>query len=195
MWKKGDMPEQERYRSPEAPAHDDRSQAVPRTGGQATIGRSITIRGEVTGDEDLLIDGRIEGSVTLDQHSITIGPEGKVKANVAARIVTVEGRVDGNLTGEEQVVLRRSSVVQGDIKAPRVVLEDGAQFRGGVQMGEAATKNGRTTPGRTEGRSDAGADKNGAAQPEKPAVAAAATPAAAGARGASAGGKTAELRS
>jgi cytoskeletal protein CcmA (bactofilin family) len=111
-------------------------------GGPATIGRSISIRGEVTGDEDMVIQGRIEGSVDLKQHSVTIGPEGDVKANIIARIVTVEGRVVGNLSGEEQVVLRASARVEGDVSAPRVVLEDGTLFRGSVEMGEAARQRG-----------------------------------------------------
>jgi cytoskeletal protein CcmA (bactofilin family) len=121
----------------------------------AIIGRSITIRGEVTGDEDLLIEGRVDGSVNLKQHAVTVGPEGEVKANIVGRVITVEGNVTGNLNAEEQVVLRSSALLQGDIAAPRLVLEDGARFVGGVDMGEvvdrtprtatAATKTGTTT--------------------------------------------------
>ena len=85
----------------------------------------------------LVIQGRVEGSVSLEQYAVTVGPEGQVKAHITARIVMVEGRVEGHLVGEEQVVLRKSSSVEGDIRAPRVVLEDSAYFRGGVQMGEA----------------------------------------------------------
>jgi cytoskeletal protein CcmA (bactofilin family) len=102
----------------------------------ATIGRSIRIKGEVSGDEDLLIQGRVEGSVNLKQHSITVGPDGDVKATIVGRLVTIEGSVEGNLTADEQVILRSSASVKGDIVAPRVVLEDGARFRGGVDMGE-----------------------------------------------------------
>jgi cytoskeletal protein CcmA (bactofilin family) len=106
----------------------------------ATIGRSIRIKGEVRGDEDLLIQGRIEGSVNLEQHSITVGADGEVKASIVGRIVTVEGSVEGNLTADEQVILRGSAFVRGDIVAPRVVLEDGARFRGSVDMGEEAAQ-------------------------------------------------------
>ena len=139
MWKKDDTP---------APTPDVQPQAAPRVversapaptsavGQRATIGRSIAIRGDVTGDEDLVIQGRIEGSVNLKQHSVTVGPEGEVKASVLGRIVTVEGRVEGDIVGDEQVILRSSARVQGDITAPRVVLEDGARFRGGIDMGE-----------------------------------------------------------
>jgi cytoskeletal protein CcmA (bactofilin family) len=102
----------------------------------ATIGQSIRIKGEVTGDEDLLIQGSVDGSVTLKKHSITVGPDGEVKASIDGRLVTVEGTVEGNITADEQVILRGSASVRGDIFAPRVVLEDGARFRGGVDMGE-----------------------------------------------------------
>jgi cytoskeletal protein CcmA (bactofilin family) len=122
-----------------------------RPGGQATIGRSITIRGEVSGDEDLVIEGRVDGSVTLGQHAVTVGPDGKVKAQITARVVTVEGRVEGDLTGEEQVVLRTSAWVEGDVAAPRVVLEDGAHFKGGVDMGRVAVA-GAASSGKDAGK-------------------------------------------
>jgi len=102
----------------------------------ATIGSSITIHGEVTGDEDLLIQGQVDGSVELKEHAVTIGGDGQVTASIHARVVTVEGRVDGDIEAQEQVILRSSSRVEGDITAPRVVLEDGARFRGGVDMGD-----------------------------------------------------------
>jgi len=108
------------------------STSVP--GESATIGRSITIRGDVTGDEDLYIQGRIEGTVDLKQHNVTVGPEGRVKANIKGRMVTIEGEVDGDVRGQEQVALRSASKVNGDIVAPRVVLEDGASFLGSIDM-------------------------------------------------------------
>jgi cytoskeletal protein CcmA (bactofilin family) len=106
----------------------------------AVIGRSIIIRGEVSGDEDLVIQGRVEGSVDLKQHSVTVGPDGVVNASITARVVTIEGAVEGDLTGEEVVLLRASARVHGDIVAPRVVLEDGTVFRGSVEMGESARR-------------------------------------------------------
>jgi cytoskeletal protein CcmA (bactofilin family) len=101
---------------------------------RAIIGRSITVRGDVTGDEDLMIQGRIEGSVQLGQHHVTVGPEGRVKANISGRSVTVEGEVVGDLHGDEQVALRPTARVEGDIVSPRVVLDDGASFRGSIDM-------------------------------------------------------------
>ncbi len=155
MWKKDDVPAQtpappaprlEATPSPEGPAP-----AVPiaptapaaRAAGaadRATIGRSITIKGEVSGDEDLLIQGRVDGSVALRQHLVTVGAEGEVKASISGRVVTVEGRVEGDVSAQEQIILRSSAWVEGNIAAPRVVLEDGARFRGGVDMGEQAQR-------------------------------------------------------
>lgn len=144
MWKKEDAPEPMPSVRGEVTPIPDRGAPAKATGERATIGRSIAIHGEVTGDEDLLIQGRVEGSVNLKQHSITIGPEGEVKADVTGRVVTVEGSVEGNLVAQEQVILRRSALVQGDITAPRVVLEDGARFRGGVDMGETVDWTGQS---------------------------------------------------
>ncbi len=101
---------------------------------RASIGRSITIIGEVRGEEDLLIQGQVEGSVDLREQSVTVGQDGHVKANINGRIVTVDGEVEGDLQAREQVILRASARVQGDIISPRVVLEDGASFRGLVDM-------------------------------------------------------------
>ena len=153
MWKKDGVPESTptTYGAPPEPAPTRAERVVPASvpeGGRAIIGRSITIRGEVTGDEDLLIQGRVDGSVDLKQHSITIGRDGQVKADVIGHIVTVEGVVEGNLTAAEQVILRASARVHGDITAPRVVLEDGARFRGGVDMGEAVTANAKPASAR-----------------------------------------------
>ena len=111
-----------------------RSPAARKGGGGAIIGPSITIRGDVSGDEDLMIQGRIEGKVELAKHNVTIGPNGRVKADVQARIVVVEGEVDGDLRGQEQIILRQTAKVVGSISAPRVSLEDGAVFRGGIEM-------------------------------------------------------------
>jgi cytoskeletal protein CcmA (bactofilin family) len=136
MWKKEGSPEPEVTPRVE-PVMAER-QSPARNAERATIGPSITIRGEVTGDEDLLIQGRVDGSVNLKQHAVTVGREGKIKADIVARLITVEGSVEGNLNADEQVILRAAARVQGDIKAPRVVLEDGARFRGGIDMGEIA---------------------------------------------------------
>lgn len=116
-------------------------------GRTATIGSAITIKGEVSGDEDLLIQGRVDGSIDLEEHTVTVGSDGRVTASITARVVTVEGRVDGDIQARERIVLRSSSQVEGDIAAPRVVLEDGARFRGGVDMGDAKSSSGSSSSG------------------------------------------------
>ena len=134
MWKKDEVTPGTARQTEAAPRPEAPRRANAGTE-RATIGPSITIKGEVTGDEDLLIQGRVEGSVELQLQSVTVGGDGRVKANITARVVTVEGEVEGDLRAQEQVVLRGSARVTGDITAPRVVLEDGARFRGLVDMG------------------------------------------------------------
>jgi cytoskeletal protein CcmA (bactofilin family) len=153
MWKKGEGEETGLSESfpPRPAASTSGSERVVRgSREEAIIGPSITIRGDVTGDEDLTIQGRIEGTVTLKQHNVSVGPEGKVDASIHARMVTVEGEVKGDLHGQEQVVLRKTARVQGNIQAPRVTLEDGARFRGGIDMGEAAAGADRSAVPRRE---------------------------------------------
>lgn len=103
--------------------------------GAATIGPSIVVKGELSGDEDLFIHGQVDGSVALGLHAVTVGNVGRVKANITGRVITIEGAVEGNLRAQEQIILRGSAKVQGDLKAPRIVLEDGATFRGLIDMG------------------------------------------------------------
>jgi len=125
----------------------------------ATIGSAITIDGEVSGDEDLLIQGRVDGSIDLEEHTVTVGSDGRVTASIVARVVTVEGRVDGDIEARERIVLRSSSRVEGDITAPRVVLEDGARFRGGVDMGDAgSTASSKSSSGSSSSSTGKGGD-------------------------------------
>ncbi len=102
--------------------------------GVATIGPSITIKGDLSGEEDLLIEGRVQGEVLLHQHHVTVGPKGQVEADVYGRHICVEGQVKGNLRGEEVVVIRKSGKVEGNVTAPSVTLENGANFRGSIDM-------------------------------------------------------------
>jgi len=147
MWKKDEVIAEQPSPAPRVPSGARQTAAAPsRAAAPATIGSSITIRGEVSGDEDLLIEGHVDGSVDLGQHAVTVGAAGQVKAGITGRVVTVEGTVHGDLHAEEMVVLRTSAHVHGDIIAPRVVLEDGATFRGAVDMGGQAEK-GRSRSG------------------------------------------------
>ena len=109
----------------------------------AMIGSSITIKGTVSGDEDLLIEGKVEGTITLKDHEVSIGQSGQVTADVSAKTIRIDGEVTGDITGTEKVVLSKSGNVRGNIVAPRVTLEDGAIFKGSIDMdpgGVAASK-------------------------------------------------------
>jgi len=98
------------------------------------IGPSIKIKGEVSGDEDLVIRGTVEGSIDLAAHEVTVGESGKVKADIKGRTVIVNGEVTGDITGGEKVIIAKTGHVRGNIIAPRMTLEDGAVFKGSIDM-------------------------------------------------------------
>lgn len=100
----------------------------------ARIGRSVTIRGELSGAEDLFVDGEVEGNIELRSHGLTIGPNGRIHANVVAKDVVIFGRVEGNVRGSERVELKQSSVVHGDIFTQRIAIEDGAFLKGSIDL-------------------------------------------------------------
>jgi len=98
------------------------------------IGKSVFIKGELTGDEDLTIEGRVEGKIELKDHNLIIGPNGKINAEVNAKNVTIIGSVVGNIAASEIIEIRASGSVIGDIKAPRISIADGAHLKGSVDM-------------------------------------------------------------
>jgi cytoskeletal protein CcmA (bactofilin family) len=98
------------------------------------IGKSVVIKGELNGSEDLTIEGQVEGKIELRQNVLTIGPNGKIKAQVFAKAVIVLGEVTGNVSASEKVDIRDDGSVDGDIIAPRVAIADGAHFRGSIDM-------------------------------------------------------------
>lgn len=103
----------------------------------AQIGKSVVIKGELSGSEDLYLDGEVEGSIELKQNAVTIGPNGRAKAKITAKSVVVDGKVNGNVFGSERVELRATAVVNGDIVTKRIVIAEGAFFKGSVnQEGE-----------------------------------------------------------
>ena len=98
------------------------------------IGKSVVIKGELNGSEDLTIEGHVEGTIDLRENVLTIGPNGKIKANVFAKAVIVLGAVTGNITASEKIDIRDAGSVEGDLVSPRVAISEGAQFRGSVDM-------------------------------------------------------------
>ena len=98
------------------------------------IGKSVVIKGELSGSEDLTIEGQVDGKIELRQNVLTIGPNGKIKAQVFAKSVIILGEVTGNVTASEKVDIRDNGSVDGDIAAPRVAIAEGAHFRGSIDM-------------------------------------------------------------
>jgi cytoskeletal protein CcmA (bactofilin family) len=104
------------------------------------IGKSVHIKGELTGSEDLYLDGEIEGTIDLRDHSLIIGPNGKIKAGIVARDLVVHGKVEGNVTATGRVELRKSCTLIGDVSTQRIVIEDGAFFKGAIDIKEKTNK-------------------------------------------------------
>lgn len=102
--------------------------------GVASIGKSVIIRGELSGSEDLFIDGQVEGTIELREHNLTVGPNGRVNAHVNAKEIVVQGAVKGNLRAADRVEIRKSGSVTGDLVAARIVIEDGAFFKGSIDI-------------------------------------------------------------
>jgi len=137
-------PERTPTAAPLSPAADattpSRPVAAASTADQATIGKSLVIKGEVTGSESLYIDGRVEGSINLAGNRVTIGRNGVVSANINAREIVVLGKVRGNLTASDRVDIRSDGSLTGDVVAARISIEDGAFFKGGIDIRKAGQR-------------------------------------------------------
>ncbi len=145
MWKKNEDFEDAPPQAATAPT----SPAPRRVSGDtpsATLGPSITIKGDITGEEDLLIEGKVEGAIQLRQHNVTVGRNGRVVANIHGKRICIDGEVKGDLLGDE-ILIRKSGRVEGNAKAPRVTLENGCNFRGSIDMKPAPTASRGGAPG------------------------------------------------
>jgi cytoskeletal protein CcmA (bactofilin family) len=154
MWKPTNQPnmppsrpgEPERPAVPaSSPSASSEPPAAPRpaptsAADQATIGKSLVIKGEVTGSESLYIDGRVEGSISLAGNRVTVGRNGVVAANINAREIVVLGKVRGNLTASDRVDIRSDGSLTGDVVAARISIEDGAFFKGGIDIRKGGQK-------------------------------------------------------
>ncbi len=138
-------PQQQHTPTPAAPAVEPMPVSAPRnaalnTQEQATIGKSLVIKGEVTGSESLYIDGRVEGSINLSGNRVTVGRNGVVAANIQAREIVVLGKVRGNLNATDRVDIRNEGSLTGDVVAQRISIEDGAFFKGGIDIRKPGQK-------------------------------------------------------
>ncbi len=141
MWQTLDSNKNSASSNPQ-PAQNSSSLATQlrTTAEQATIGRSLVIKGEVSGSEPLYIDGRIEGTITLQDNRVTIGRNGSVSANVTAKEVVVMGKLHGNVTVSDRVDIRAEGALTGDVVAHRLSIEDGAYFKGSVDLKKSEQK-------------------------------------------------------
>lgn len=110
------------------------------------IGAKVKVNGDIISSEDLLVEGEVNGTITLSDNELVIGGAGKVQANVSAKTVRIEGEVRGDIEGQERVVICASGDVQGNVTAPRVMLEDGGRFKGSIDMGSPKGAGSVATP-------------------------------------------------
>jgi cytoskeletal protein CcmA (bactofilin family) len=138
--KRNSKPEPVVKPQPQADNFNAAASAPASSGRAAVIGPGIYINGDISGDENLLIEGRVDGKILLEGHEVSVGQNGKVKADITAKIIRISGKVRGDLNGMEKVIIAKSGNVHGNIVAPRMTLEDGAIFKGSIDMdpGEAA---------------------------------------------------------
>lgn len=123
-------------KAPETPVRAEPIAHTPsnHTGKPAVIGTTIQVSGDIVGGENLLVEGHVEGTIKLEKHDLTIGVSGTAHANLTAKLVRIEGEVVGDVVGIERVVIASSGRVRGNITAPRVLVEDGARFKGMIDM-------------------------------------------------------------
>src|SRR6516225_5996470 len=148
MWKPSDQPSEPQSSESQRSRMPMRSEPLARTSAavsissqeQATLGKSIAIKGEVSGSESLYIDGRVEGSIHLPGNRVTVGRNGVVAANISAREIVVLGKVRGNMTASDRVDIRGEGSLTGDVVAQRISIEDGAYFKGGIDIRKPGQK-------------------------------------------------------
>jgi len=128
---------------------------TPKSGEFAHIGKSVVIKGELSGSEDLYIDGRVSGTIELRGNRLTVGPNGQIQANINAKGVVVQGKLEGNIQASDRVELRASAVMVGDVVTQRIAIEDGAYLKGKVDIQKEASKSGSKPEAKTETASPA----------------------------------------
>ena len=108
--------------------------------GQAHIGKSVVVKGEISGTEDLYVDGEVRGAIELRDHGLIVGPNGKVEANVTAREIVVHGTLNGNVHASEKIEIRKTGSLLGDLTTARIIIEDGAYFKGSIDISKPGQK-------------------------------------------------------
>jgi cytoskeletal protein CcmA (bactofilin family) len=153
--------------APPPPPLGSPSAAATRTGAPARLGPTLSWEGKLAGEEDLLVEGRFKGEIQLPAHQVTIGSQGHVDGEVRASAIIVEGEVRGNLTAAQQVLVRASGKVLGDIRAPRVALDQGCRFKGAIDMEPKGSDRRDERADRREERQSAERQQGGRANGER----------------------------
>ncbi|HTR65874.1 MAG TPA: polymer-forming cytoskeletal protein [Terriglobales bacterium] len=123
--------------------------ATPKSSEFAHIGKSVIIKGELSGSEDLYVDGQVEGKIQLNENNLTIGPNGQVHAEVTAKGVVVQGKLEGSVHASERAELKKSAIAIGDFTTQRMAIEEGAYFKGKVDMQREGVKPGAQAAGKS----------------------------------------------
>ena len=139
-------PEPARPAAPATPVYEPARTANAGSADQATIGKGLFIKGEITGSESLYIDGKIEGTINLPGNRLTVGRNGQVNASITAREIVVLGKVKGNVSATDRVDIRAEGALTGDVAAARISIEDGAFFKGGIDIRKPEAKAAPSTP-------------------------------------------------
>ena len=128
-----------------APAVESPNRAPSPAGDQAVISKGVYVKGEISGTESMFIDGKVEGSISLPGNRVTVGRNGQVNASVTAREVVVMGKIKGNVSASDRVDIRAEGALNGDVSAARISIEDGAFFKGGIDIKKGEGKTGQQT--------------------------------------------------
>ncbi len=147
--------------TPVTPALEPSARPAVSAGDQATIGKGLLVKGEITGTESLFIDGKVEGSINLPGNRVTVGRNGQVSASINAREIVVLGKIRGNVSASDRVDIRAEGALTGDVAAARISIEDGAFFKGGIDIRKPEAKSAAAAPA-------AAAPAAAAAEPAKP---------------------------
>lgn len=134
MWSREASPKSEGVQQPHATAPAIAGRSVDERRHETWVGRSVVFRGDLISSEDMTIDGRVQGTIEVRHHRLTIGPNANIEADIVAKLVTIFGKVAGSVTGQDKVEIRLSASVEGDVACARLAIQEGAQFCGKVAM-------------------------------------------------------------
>ncbi len=134
-----------------SPTRPFESEPTSPRGGSAALGKNVTVKGQIFAREDLTIDGEVEGTVECQEHRLTIGPNARVQAGLKAREIIIQGSIQGNVDATDKIDIKKEAKLVGDIKTSRIVIEDGAYFKGSIDISKATTGPGNKAPQQASG--------------------------------------------